>query len=152
MLDSLIEVFSGSYKFRRYCSFESFNSEGMAYFKRFSPYQVYYCEEGEYKDKNALQTFYQNRQFELYKEYFLILKEDGMVLHSFDFLGKNKADTDVPLKFTHRHFCGQDEYNCILSLNNMNHFSMNYLVKGPLKNYQMITNYEKLIDSTCDYA
>jgi hypothetical protein len=140
ILDLLQKTFSGIYKFHRTVSFPTITYEGISCFSLLSDSHMRYREEGNYKLGNALQYAYQERYFQLYRDYFVLLKSDGSILHRFNYSPPEEKTKNVSLKFFHTHSCKNDFYNCVFSIGE-NNFSTYYKITGPFKDYTIETKY-----------
>jgi hypothetical protein len=133
-------IFLGRFRFKRSVSCLPFSYEGQSFFEALSSNTSSYFEEGLYDLDGKKQPFYQKRYFQFYPSYLLILKEDQSILHRFAL----ENFIQFPLKFSHTHVCSEDLYDCTLTIKRLEEFSINYKTKGPSKDSEVLTDYERI--------
>lgn len=116
---------------------------GQCQFTKISDTQIL-CEEKGVLNYNGLQTeASRNYIYERREDKIFILYHDahrrGDVLHELDFVtthGKSVAE--------HCHECGRDTYHLQFQISADGHIRMDYVVKGPQKNYEMASRLIKI--------
>jgi len=133
----------GRWKFSRLITDQG-SVEGVAYFRRTddNPNVLFYREEGVF-------TSLQGIQYDISQEYeyrysedridVLFARERNRLLHSLEFIGPNQASGI--------HLCGYDTYCAGYQFHFPDRFELQYVVKGPKKNYQIETRFLKILNS-----
>ena len=112
---------------------------GIAHFKDISHGMKKYEEHGTYNFGGSEQSFYQNQTYIFKENHFLILKQDGQLLHEFHL---HKKD-EFPLLLHHTHSCQDDQYILSFCITSPHAFSTQYLVIGPHKEYEIKTYFTR---------
>lgn len=141
IVDLLQKTFRGTYRFQRIVSSPLISYTGTAHFSSIADTHVKYCEEETYVLEEISQYAYQERENQLEKDYFLIMKMDGALLHQFDC--GNEKNPSWPVLFSHTHLCRADQYEAQFRLINEDEFALNYKISGPSKKYEIETAYIK---------
>ena len=132
----------GSWNFQRTVS-NGTRVKGKASFKMNGPNSLFYRED-------AVLITAEQVHLNCYQEYTYLLQDD--VIHVFF--------NEKPLRFFHaiqlsndnlkvgfgEHLCRLDHYTAIYSFQNKDKFTVQYLVKGPKKNYQTSTVFSKITE------
>ncbi len=129
---NLDHFFSGDWTFIKKISTPDLIIEGKAAFKIDDQGQKVFKEEG------MSYECYQHYFYQIQENSFSILKFDHSVLHEFEL-----KDHSFPMILQHTHLCGQDSYDCKFTIFDEKRFDIFYDIKGPKKNYTIITIYQK---------
>jgi len=97
------------------------------------------CEESGVLNYNGHQTDASRSYiYELQDDKIVIFYNDahrsGDILHELEFTNKDKV-----IFARHCHDCGQDKYNLTFEFSNSGNIKMHYVVKGPHKDYRMVS-------------
>ncbi len=138
----LERVFSGHYSFERRISSPQLSITGTATFENDLDNKILFCEEGQYQLEGIQQICYQNRFFVVDDSGLTIYRHDNSLLHEF----KIDSMQTFPIKLTHTHHCKDDQYSLTLNIHPSDAFSMEYVVKGPSKDYRIDTVFTRLIE------
>ncbi|HCU06013.1 MAG TPA: hypothetical protein DIC42_00275 [Holosporales bacterium] len=130
-------TFQGSFNFKRIVSDPELIVTGTAIFIKHDNNKVQYREEGHYTLNGTEYVCYQQQTFLLTTDTLIIQNNIGKTLHIFNVDNKNT-------KLQNTHICKNDHYVIDINIQSNDCFITSYSVKGPKKNYSMMTTYKRM--------
>ena len=137
LINEVFNVFSGHWTLRRHVSSPSVFMEGVATFTRQNKELIFYQEQAEYRLNTMKQLCSQSYFYELSDPILSIRKRDLTLLHTF-ILG---GPFNFPLQLTHQHICKKDIYECYLTINNLNLFTISTVPQKNIKLWRIVIRF-----------
>ncbi len=129
-------TFQGAFTFKRIVSDPELIITGAALFIKYDNNKVQYSEEGCYTLNGTEYACYQQQFFLLTKETLIIQNNIGKTIHIFNL-------NNDQMKLQNTHICKNDHYAIDINIQSNDCFVTSYSVKGPKKNYSMMTTYKR---------
>lgn len=130
----LKDIFQGLWQVRRTISSPAIIMHGEAVFMG-----CQCVEKGSYVLREKVYSYYQQLFFVIDSDSLCVFLSDRRLLHQFTPV----RPLVYPIETAHIHTCGDDRYDCSLTLFNINHFQMFYHVSGPSKEYTLSINFTR---------